>query len=197
MKEMVEPIAWLRASGAQADVIDGLARLAKDWPTLWNECPRGDWLLGIAVKLGAPHTEAVLAAIGCARVSADLVAPVPIIAQLFAQVLEAAERFAGGASNTDEIRQVTKQLEHAMRGAPDPVSDAAARAALAVGLGVVEREALAAAPAAAAEAQMMSSIDCGYEMAMRWAHDKCALAVRAAIPWSSIETCLSHLGCPR
>lgn len=187
---MQDPIVWLRASGAQADVIDGLAKYAKDWATLWNECPRGDWLLGIAVKLGAEHTATVRAAASCARVSADLLAGVPAIAQVFAQVLDAAERFAGGAANTDEVRQITKQLEHAMESAPDPVTDAAARAALAVGLGVVERDALASAPAAAAEAQMMSSIDCGYEMAMRWAHDKCAAAVRAAIPWPMIETCL-------
>lgn len=193
---MVEPIAWLRASGAQADVIDGLARWANDWPTLWNECPRGDWLLGIAVKLGAPHPEAVRAAIGCARVSADLVAGVPAIAQRFAQVLEAADRFAAGTTEADEVRAVTKELERAMESAPDPVTDAAARAALAVGLGVIERDALPSAPAAAAEAQMMSSIDCGYEMAMRWAHDKCAVAVRAAIPWPTIETCLARLGCP-
>lgn len=192
MREMVEPIAWLRASGAQADVIDGLARWAKDWPTLWNECPRGDWLLGIAVKLGAPHPSAVRAAIGCARVSADLLAGVPAIAQRFAQVLDAADRFAAGTADTDEVRAATKELELAMEDAPDPVTDAAARAALAVGLGVVERDALASAPAAAAEAQMMSSIECGYEMAMRWAHDKCAAAVRAAIPWPTIETCLAR-----
>jgi hypothetical protein len=190
---MVEPIAWLRASGAQADVIDGLARFGKDWPTLWNECPRGDWLLGIAVKLGAPQPEAVRAAVGCARVSADLVAGVPTIAQPFAQVLDAAERFAAGTADMDEVRTVTKELEVAIQSAPDPVTDAAARAALAVGLGVIERDALASAPAAAAEAQMMSSIDCGYEMAMRWAHDKCAAAVRAAIPWPMIETCLAGL----
>lgn len=189
---MHEPIAWLRASGAQADVIDGLAGYAKDWPTLWNECPRGDWLLGIALKLGVEHGPAVRAAIGCAKVSADLVAAVPTIAQLFAQVLDAASRFAGGAANADEVARLAKELEQAMTSAPDPVSEAAARGALAVGLGVADKEVLPSAPAAAAEAQMMSSIDCGYELAMRWAHDKCAVAVRAAIPWSAIETCLAR-----
>jgi hypothetical protein len=192
MVRMQDPIAWLRASGAQADVIDGLTRYAKDWPTLWNECPRGDWLLGIASKLGVDHACAIRAAIGCAKVSADLVASVPTIAQSFAQVLDAAARFADGQATAEEVADVTTKLEHAMKSAPDPVSDAAARAALAVGLGAGDRELLASAPAAAAEAQMMSSIDCGYELAMRWAHDKCAAAVRAAIPWSLIETCLGR-----
>jgi hypothetical protein len=192
MDRMQEPIAWLRASGAQADVVDGLARYAKDWPTLWSECPRGDWLLGIAVKLGVDHTAAVRAAIGCAKISADLVGTVPAIAQLFAQVLDAATRFADGAASADEVARATKDLERAMTAAPDPVTDAAARGALAVGLGVADRDVLPSAPSAAAEAQMMSSIDCGYELAMRWAHDKCAAAVRAAIPWQMIETCLAR-----
>ena len=189
---MTDPIAWLRASGAHADVVDGLARLATDWPTLWSQCPRGDWLLGIAVKLGVPPAAAVRAAVGCAKVSADLVAGVPEIAQHFAQVLDAAERFAGGSETADEVSRKAKELEQAMAHAPDPVTEAAARAALAVGLGVVEHDALASAASAAAEAQMMSSIDCGYEMAMRWAHDKCAVAVRSAIPYSVIETCLAR-----
>lgn len=190
---MLDPIAWLEKNSAQRDVIDGLARFATDWPTLWNQCPRGDWLLGIALKLGVDHALAIRAAIGCAKVSTDLVSGTPPIAQAFAQVLDAADRFAGGASNADEVARLTKELEQAMSAAPDPETDAAARGALAVGLGVAEREVLAAAPAAAAEAQMMSSIECGHEMAMRWAHDKCAVAVRAAIPWSAIETCLARL----
>jgi hypothetical protein len=187
---MVDPIAWLRASGAHGDVIDGLGRFASDWSSLYTQCPRGDWLLGIAVRLGVPQASAVRAAIGCARVAGDLVAGFPPVAQLFAQVLDGAGRFADGAENGAEVADLTRALEQAMGEIPDPTVDAAARAALAVGLGVADPAVLVASPAAAAEAQMMSSIDCGHEMAMRWAHDKCAAAVRAAIPWSVFETCL-------
>lgn len=193
---MIEPIAWLRASGAQADVIDGLARFASDWPTLWNQCPRGDWLLGIAVKLGVEHRLATRAAIGCAKVSAELASGVPVIAQAFARALAAAEAWANGGGDADadaaEVARLGRALEEAMRDAPDPATEAASRAALAVTLGVADPEVLASAPAAAAEAQMMASIDCGLELAMRWAHDKCADAVRDAIPWSAIETCLAR-----
>ena len=35
---------------------------------------------------------------------------------------------------------------------------------------------------------MMSSLDCGLELAMRWAHDKGASAVRDAVPWPLIAT---------
>ena len=188
---MRDPVEWLRASGAQGDVIDGLTRYAKDWPTLWNACPRGDWLLSIALKLGVDHALAVHAAIGCARVASDLASADPAIAQAFAQVLDAAERWTRAEETKEIVADKTRALEAASARASDPSIEAAARAGIAVGMGITDREVLTAAPAAAAEAQMMASMDCGFEMAMRWAHDKCASAVRAAIPWSAIETCLA------
>jgi hypothetical protein len=35
----------------------------------WNACPRGDWLLCLAVKLGVEHRVVVLAACACARLA--------------------------------------------------------------------------------------------------------------------------------
>lgn len=189
---IADPIAWLAASGAQRDVLDGLSRFARDWPTLWNECPRGDWLLGIAARLGVAHVALVRAAIGCARVSEELAAADAQIAQALARSLEAAERWTRGDATAEDVAEATRALEAAESRAVDPSVAAAARAALAVGMGVTDRDVLAAAPAAAAEAQMTSAIDCGLEMAMRWAHDKCAAQVRAAIPWSEVEACLAR-----
>lgn len=187
---MEDPIAWLRASGAQSDVIDGLARYASDWSTLWSECPRGDWLLGIAARLGVEHVLLVRAAVACAKVTSDLAHADARLAQPFSRVLDVADRWARGGAAADEVARETQALERAMSSAGDPVTEAAARAALAVGLGVADRDVLASAPAAAAEAQMMATMDCGLAMAARWAHDKCASAVRAAIPWSDVEACL-------
>ncbi len=184
------PIAWLRAHGAQGDVIDGLTRFAADWPTLWRECPRGDWLLGIATKLGVGHADLVRAAIGSARVAQDLAAADAHVAQAFAHALDAADRWTRGDASDADVATATRVLEAASAAASDPAIEAAARAALAVGLGVADPDVLASAPAAAAEAQMIASMDCGLEMAMRWAHDKCASAVRAAIPWEAAEACL-------
>lgn len=185
-----DPIAWLRANGAQADVIDGLTRFAADWPTLWRECPRGDWLLGIATRIGVAHIALVRAAIGCARVAEDLAVADARLAHPFAHLLDVADRWTREAASTEDVTDATRALEAASAGASDPSSEAAARAALAVGMGVVDRDVLASAPAAAAEAQMIASMDCGLEMAMRWAHDKCAAAVRAAVPWEVAGACL-------
>ncbi|MBN9168137.1 MAG: hypothetical protein J0I07_44825 [Myxococcales bacterium] len=156
------PQEWLRSAGAQGDVIDGLARFG-DWATLYRECPRGDWLLAIAERLGVDHVALVRAAI--------------------------ADR--GAAS---EVAEATRALEAAASRAVDPASEAAGRAALAVGLGIDDRGVLPSAPAAAAESVMVASIDCGLELAMRWAHDKCASAVRSAVPWSTFDACIARIG---
>ena len=178
------PVEWLRRTGAQGDVIEGLARFA-DWRSLHRECPRGDWLLGIAERLGVPHVTLVRAAIGCARiVDSDPEAMT---------VLDVVERWTEGRTSIADVRAATTALEAALSRAVDPAREAASRAALAVGLGVEDREVLTAAPAAAAESVMVASIDCGFELAMRWAHDKCAAAVRAAVPWSSFEDRLARI----
>lgn len=176
------PLEWLRSSGAQGDVVDALGR-HDDWRSLWLECPRGDWLLGIAERLGVDHVALVKAAIPCARIADG--------PEEAARVLDVAERWTRGSASVEEVALATRALEAAQ--APDPATDAANRAALAVGLGVVDRGVLPSAPAAAAESVTMASIDCGFELAMRWAHDKCAAHVRAAVPWSLLEPCVERL----
>jgi hypothetical protein len=180
---MTSPTAWLRSAGAQGDVVDGLARF-DDWRTLYEQCPRGDWLLGIAERLGVDHVALVRAAIGCARV-ADLDEPAK-------RMLEVAERWADGQRDAD-VAVALRELEEAAARAFDPSKEAASRAALAVGLGISDRGVLTGAPAAAAESVIVASIDCGLELAMRWAHDKCASAVRAAIPWETFAARVAAL----
>jgi hypothetical protein len=181
------PLDWLRQMSAQTDVLDGLSRYP-DWPTLWTECPRGDWLLGIADRLGVAHVTLVRAAIACARIVAD--------DGEGARVLEIAERWSNGQASEEDVAAATRDLERAATRAVSPASEAASRAALAVGLGVSDRGVLTAAPAAAVESTMMSSIDCGFEIAIRWAHGKCAAAVRTAVPWSVVAPCVERLQQP-
>lgn len=173
---MTSPLAWLRSAGAQGDVVDGLARF-DDWRTLYEQCPRGDWLLGIAERLGVEHVALVRAAVGCARV-AELDEPSK-------QMLDVAERWTTGNANGTEVAEALRAVEEAAARTFEPAKEAACRAALAVGLGISDRGVLTGAPAAAAESVIVASIDCGLELAMRWAHDKCASAVRAGIPWET------------
>ena len=188
MDTFIRPADWLRDRGAQADVVDALAQF-ETWSALWAGCPRGDWLLGIAERLGAPHDALVRAAIDCARI-VDA-------GDEGRRVLDVTERWLGRAATADEVGHATRELEEAMRRLGDPASDAAARAVLAVGLAVSDRDVAPAAAGAAAESVILSSLDCGFELALRWAHDRCAAAVRAAIPWEAIAACVaSSAGAP-
>ncbi len=183
-----DPIAWLEAHGAQRDVLDGLREHARDWRSVWRDCPRGDWLLGIALRLGVDHVALVRAAIGCARTSLDRyegdeAARVLALASEWCACTTDATR----AMNANEIASATRALDAATARIQDPSADAAARAAQAVGLGVADREVLVSAAAFAAEATIVATMDCGLEMAMGWAHRACADAVRAAIAWEVLE----------
>ncbi len=186
---MIPLRTWLMESGAQRDVIDGLASFGDDWEAMWNGSPRGDWLLGIAERVGVDHRALVVAAIGCAELALDYVVP-----EEARNVLATATRWTKGEADADEVKRATAALEEASKTPADPSCEAGVRAAIAVGMGVEDRTVLPTAPAAATEAAITASIDCGFEMAMRWAHDKCASAVRLAIPWSLVQPCVSKLG---
>lgn len=178
------PIAWLSAHEAQRDVLDGLARFAT-WESLWAECPRGDWLLGIAERIGVDHTHLVRAALASARIADP--------EEQSARLLDLVDAWLAGTKSENDVAVATHALDTALATAPDPASDASMRAAIAVGMGVAERGVLPSAPAAAIESVMLASIDCGLELAMRWAHEKTAAAVRQALPWSVAEACVQRL----
>jgi hypothetical protein len=177
-----DPIAWLEAHGAQRDVLDGLREHARDWRSLWRDCPRGDWLLGIATRLGVDHVALVRAAIGCARTALDRYEGTEA-----ETVLEIAARWCDGMASAEDVALTTRALEAAAAHVQDPSADAAARAVQAVGLGIADREVLVSAAAFAAEATIVATMECGLEMAMGWAHRACADAVRAAIAWELVE----------
>lgn len=180
----LRPVDWLKGAGAQGDVVDALSRF-DDWRSLYEGCPRGDWLLGIADRIGVDHVALVRAAIGCARVATG--------DDERTAMLDVCERWTEGRATDEDVAAVTRTLEAASTRAFDPASEAACRAALAVALGISDRGVLTGAPAAAAESVMVSSMDCGFELAMRWAHDRCAAAVRAAVPWAAFEARLSAI----
>lgn len=185
-----DPIAWLEANGAHRDVLDGLRTCSRDWRSLWRDCPRGDWLLGIAVRIGVDHASLVRAAIGCARTSLDR-----FEGGEAAALLDVAARFTTGDASEADVAIATRALDVAAAKVGDPSADAAARSAQAVGLGIValdgsgrgDPETLVSAAALAAEATIVATMECGLELAMGWAHRACADAVRSAIPWEAAE----------
>lgn len=181
MRELEDPVAWLEAHGAQRDVLDGLRDLAGGdaaprarWETLWRECPRGDWMLGIAAKLGVDRRPLVLAAVACAEGVLDQ-AESPRAREL----LDAARSWARGEATDADVAARTRALD--AEPARGPAEDAAHRAALAVGYGVEDPAVLAAAASSAAEATLFATLDCGMPLVLGYAHAKTAEAVRAAV----------------
>lgn len=181
-----DPIAFLAQESAQLDVLDGLRAIGSDWHTLYAKCPRGDWLLGIAIRLGVDRTMLMRAAIGCARTALE-----HYEGEEAARVLDLAERFTRGEATAAEVADASARLDAAAARAVDPSTDAAARAVSAVALAIADddTDVLASAAAFAAEATMVATMDCGLAMAMGWAHGKTADAVRAAIPFAEVERC--------
>jgi len=177
-----DPLAWLEARGAQSDVIEGLRPFGGDWSTLYEKCPRGDWLLGVATRLGVERPHLVRAAVACARTSLDRCE-----GESAARLLDVAERWARGEATAAEVAAATHALEASAASVREPSADAASRAALAVGLGIEDPDVLASAAAFAAEATIVATMECGVELAMGWAHRACADAVRAAIPFAELE----------
>ena len=179
---MADPITWLESHGAQRDVLDGLREIARDWRTLWASCPRGDWLLGIAVKVGIDHPRLLLASIDCAEIALD---------HLEGDARTKATAVITAAREGRPVADALRAFE-AVKIA-DPASEAAARAILSVAAGVTEPDVLVTAASSAAEAEIMSTIDCGLDLAMRWAHGTMADRVRVRIPWDVIAPLVAKL----
>lgn len=174
--EATSPLAWLSRQGAQRDVLDGLSPIGESWERIWRECKRGDWLLGIACRLGVAHASLVLAAVGAARTCPEEWRHPPADA-----LLDLAERWANGEVDADAIARATKALEAAIGSVGHPVVEASMRAAYAVGEGVSDPGVLPMAAAAANEATILNVMECGMDLALGWAQAKCADAVRAHV----------------
>ncbi len=181
LSDMESPLAWLESHGAQRDVLDGVRPFASDWETLWLSCPRGDWLLGIAVRLGVDHVLLVRAAIASARTALEYTDD-----DGAASVLDVASRWTTGDASEAQVKDAASRLEAASARASSPAAEAAARAAVAAATSTLDREAVPLAAAFAAEATIVATMDCGLAMAMAWAHRTCADAVRATIDWQLV-----------
>jgi hypothetical protein len=126
---------------------------AKDWAKAgdygadleraWNECPRGDYLLWIAAKIGVDRKLVVLAACACARLALRHVKPGedrPL------KAIETAEAWTRGEATIEQVQQAAAYAAAAAAYAAAD-ADAAAYAAAAAAYA-----AAAAAYAAAAAA---------------------------------------------
>jgi hypothetical protein len=168
---------WLRARGAQHDVVSWAEAYGADGARLWAECPRGDWLLAIAVRASSDPAAIARAAVAAATLALELVPDDDALARA---LLEAARR---GASRGEPVpRDAVDALEREAERAPDPVVQLArlalVTAARAVGGDVAEAPLV---PSLLAQAAAMDAGDCAMMAAVSYVQRRSADLVRAEL----------------
>ncbi|MBX3274728.1 MAG: hypothetical protein KF729_30960 [Sandaracinaceae bacterium] len=166
---------WLEAQGAHHDVVRWARPFGEDWPRAWDECPRGDWLLGVAARAGADGRAITRAACACARFALPYL---PDAEERPRVALDALERYVEGGEPPADHAALDAALEAAVDGAPDPAVAAAAMAALAALRSVAHPEDAPLAASSAVQAALLDAGDCALVAAMRHAQASCADLVR-------------------
>jgi len=185
----VTPISqWLEEAGAQHDVVQWAEPYAADMQALWERCPRGDWMLAIAARLGARGPRLVQAAIGCARLA---LAYVPDDDPRAAGALDGTQKYCEGANSLDACRIYRQLLHVAVDTAEDPAAAAAFSAAVAAIDAIDDPEAAVSAAVFAAQAAVLSAGDCAMAEALRFVHEKSARQVRQYLPATTLTALYS------
>jgi hypothetical protein len=175
---------WLETHGAHHDVVTWAAPFGDDWARAWTECPRGDWLLGLAARRGVDPRAVVRAACACARLALEYV---PDDEARPRAAIEAAERWVEGHDDDPAERlRAQRAVEAAVELAPDPAVAAAATAALAALASVEAPEQAATAAASTAQAAVLDAGDCAMMSALAYAQSACADRVREHVPLDAV-----------
>jgi len=171
---------WLEREGASGDVVDWARPYGTEFELLWRECPRGDWLLALAVRLGAERTLLVRSACGCTRLAlAHLPEDEP--GQRLAGAIDAAEAWSAGELDADACMAHRQAASQVLEAASDAAAGAASVAALSALDTIWQAEAAVNAAAFAAQASVLAAGDCAMMEALRFTQRKSAQLVRAAI----------------
>ncbi|RLB47375.1 MAG: hypothetical protein DRJ42_25560 [Deltaproteobacteria bacterium] len=180
---------WLAAEGAHNDLVSWVRASGGDVGAVWDACPRGDWLLAMAARLGAEPRALVLAASAAARTAFELLPDEESRPAAALVALEAAVR-AADATNTDaggpepegraseELQAHRAAVEAMAASAPDPTVNVIAEAVLAAITSLEEPGAAAGAAALAAQASVFDAGDCAMMAALGYAQEMSAKAVR-------------------
>lgn len=174
---------WLARAGAHNDVVVWARAYGADWARAFGECPRGDWMLAVAARLGAEPRSLVLAAAACARTALDAVPPgdTRVLA-----AIETAERWARGDATAEECAAVASALEALETNDPGYAAAVASAAATAQAVGDPEAASLAASNAA--QAALFGAGDCAMMALYSYAQRACAEAVRRHVDLAALGT---------
>lgn len=141
----------------------------------WRACPRGDWLLWMAAKLGIERKLVVAAACDCAETSLKCV---PEGEDRPANAIRVARAWIAGDASIAEVSEARRAAAAAGGGV------AAVAAAYAA--------AMAAAAAYAVAADSVAAVAASYAAAARGSqHKEMATLVRKAIPWAAWKSAIA------
>jgi hypothetical protein len=157
---------WLASAGAQRDVVAWAEAFGDDWDAMWSACPRGDWLLALAVRRGVDPSRIAAAARAVARLALD-----------HAEGDERAMLERALAEPSDEL---ARAIESRAESSHDPAHQAALMAVALATRGA--REDAAMVPAFVMQAAAMDAVDCGMSAAVSYAQRRAAELVREVIP---------------
>jgi hypothetical protein len=169
----------LRAAGAHHDVV-AWAEAHPDPAEAWGACLRGDWLLAIAARFGAPRPSLVAAAAACARLAVDSLAARRADAE---RALAAADAFALGRVGAEQAYAVGAEVEALAEAAETQAECAALLAAAFAARAALEPECAAQTVAFLVESAVHDAGDCAMVQAASWAQRRSADAVRAHLAW--------------
>ncbi len=181
-----------RMPGGKIDAANWAKGYGDDLGKLWEDCPRGDWLVWLAGILELDHALVALAAADCAEFSLSLL-PMENHEERLGPLLQLVHRWAEGNADAEDCELAAKDVLAIYRQ-PGPAnvdeSPTAGYATAAVSAAVMVPTygspigiAAGAAAAALAAAQVATPND---EGAIRAAHGRCADLVRERLPFSVV-----------
>lgn len=182
---MSESSTWLEALGASRDVVAYAETIEGDATRFWAECPRGDWLLAIAIRTrGAdPARRTAILAAGAA-IAALAVDYLPDDDTHARAVLASARASCDGAAPPS--RDDVDALERDAEDAPDAAVSFARRAIVVLARAThgddADLEDVAIVPALVSQAAAYDAGDCAMIAASSFVLRRSAELVRAAMP---------------
>ena len=174
---------WLEQEGAHHDVCTWARPYGEDWAKAWTECPRGDWLLGLAVRRGVERIAIVRAACACAELGFEYL---PDDETLPLRAIALARAWAAGEDDATARAELAIALEATVDSAPDPAVAAAGLAALAALRSIEAPDEAATVAASVAQAAVLDAGECAMMSALGYAQRTCAERVREHVSLAAL-----------
>jgi hypothetical protein len=166
-------VGWLDAQGASNDLVEWVKGRSLGWLGTWTACPRGDWLLALAVRAQVPATD-------LRRATAEVLALVEEDSS--APGLSDAVAYLRGAAPGGEVtQQFIADADAKADQAGDLAESLAWRAVSLTARSFTDAELAALVPSQVAELAMASVLDCAMMSALGATQARTADVIRRSM----------------